>query len=188
MLSVKGLLAVLVTAGFLSVPIYMYWGFLTRGMQPSTSTQKLDQLEKNGVPDFSFPDLSGNQVKLSDFKGRPVIVNLWASWCAPCVKEFPSLKGLVEHYKGKMVVLAISHDRTKDDLESFINAFGSVPKDFVIVWDKERKSGEMLGTDQLPETYILNSDLKLVRKVVGEQVWDSPRALEFFGETLGIKQ
>jgi cytochrome c biogenesis protein CcmG/thiol:disulfide interchange protein DsbE len=186
MLSLRGLLAVLVTAGLVAIPISHYWEFLTRGQQPSAGTLRLNQLEKEGVPDFSFPDLNGKSVSLSQFGGKAVLVNLWASWCAPCVKEFPSLKGLVEHFKGDLVVLAISHDHTREDLDSFIKAFGEVPKDFVILWDKERKSSELFGTDQLPETYILNREHKMVRKIAGEQVWNDPMALDWFKDSLGL--
>ncbi len=186
MLSLKGFCAAVLTLVVLAIPLSYYWGFLTRGMRPSVSTIRLNQLEKEGVPDFTLPDLNGKPVSLSQFRGRPVIINLWASWCGPCVKEFPSLKRLVEHFKGNVVVLAVSHDHSREDLDSFIQTFGGVPKDFVIVWDKERLTGELLGTDQLPETYILTREHKLVRKVAGEQVWDEPMALQFFTDVLGL--
>lgn len=186
MFSFKGVLGVLITAAILAVPINYYWGFLTRGMRPSSGTLRLNQLEKEGVPDFTLPDLDGKPVSLSQFKGKPVLINLWASWCAPCVKEFPSLKRLVEQFKGNIVVLAVSHDHSREDLDSFIKAFGGVPKDFVIVWDKERITGELFGTDQLPETYILTKEHKLIRKVAGEQIWDEPMALQFFKDVLSL--
>src|SRR4051812_33840875 len=186
MFSFRGLFGACVVAGILSVPFYYYWTYLTKGMRPSQSTIRLNELEKDGVPDFTLPDLDGRPVSLSDFKGKPVLVNLWASWCAPCVKEFPSLKKLVEHYQGKLVVLAVSHDNSREDLDSFIQTFGGVPPGFVIVWDKERKTSDLFGTDQLPETYILNKEHKMVRKVAGEQVWDQEHALEFFSSVLGI--
>jgi len=186
MLKLRGFIAVILVAGVLAIPISRYWTFLTRGMQPSSSTQRLNQLEKEGVPDFTLPDLEGHSVSLSQFKDRPVLINLWASWCAPCVKEFPSLKNLVEHFGGQVVVLAVSHDHSRDDLDSFIKVFGDVPKDFVIVWDKDRITGELLGTDQLPETYILDKQHKLLRKVAGEQNWADPMALEFFKDALHL--
>jgi len=184
MFSLKGVLAVLVTAALLALPISYYWGILTRGMRPSASTQRLNQLEKEGVPDFEVTGLDGKTISLSQFKGHVVLVNLWASWCGPCVKEFPSLKQLVEHFDGKVVVLAISHDHSQEDLDSFIKSFGAVPAGFIIAWDKERKTSELFGTDQLPETYILTKELKLYRKVAGEQVWNDPMAIKFFDELL----
>lgn len=175
-----------VTAGILAVPIYYYWEFLTAGMRPTIATLKLNELETVGVPDFELLDLNGKSVRLADFKDRPVVLNLWATWCAPCVKEFPSLKRLVEHFGGKLVVVAVSHDQSMEDLQSFIRAFGEVPKDFVILWDKSKLTGQLFGTSQLPETYILNREHRLVRKIAGEQVWDDPRAFEFFVQTLGL--
>lgn len=186
MVSLKGFFAVVIAAAVLSVPIYYYWEFLTRGMQPSFSTLRLNQLETDGVPDFTLPDLNGKPVSLRQFKGRPVLLNLWASWCAPCVKEFPSLKRLVEHFKGKLVVLAVSQDHSREDLDSFIKTFGVVPEDFVIVWDKDKVTGQLFGTDQLPETYILTKEQKLLRKIAGEQAWDDPMAVQFFADSLGI--
>jgi len=176
-----------VTAAILAVPMYYYWEFLTKGMSPTAATLRLNQMEKEGVPDFTLPDLAGRPVSLSQFKGKVILVNLWASWCAPCVKEFPSLKRLVEHYKGKLVVLAASHDHNRDDLESFIKAFGDVPADFVIVWDKDRITSGLFGTDQLPDTYIITKEYKLIRKVAGDQNWDEPNALRFFNEVTGLE-
>lgn len=186
MFSFKGLLGAGVVAAVLAVPFYYYWSYLTKGMRPSVSTLRLNELEKNGVPDFTLPDLNGKPVSLSQFNGKPVLVNLWASWCGPCVKEFPSLKRLVEHYNGKLIVLAVSHDHNREDIDSFIKSFGSLPPGFVIVWDQKAMTGDLLGTDQLPETYILNKEHKLVRKIAGEQVWDQEHAIEFFGSVLGI--
>src|ERR1700722_510110 len=174
MFSLKGLVGVLVTAAVLTVPIYYYWSYLTRGMRPSSSTIRLNQLEKEGIPDFTLPDMSGRPVALSAFADKVVLINLWASWCAPCVKEFPSLKHLVEHFNGKLVVLAVSHDHSREDLDSFVNTFGAVPEGFVIAWEKERMTGDLLGTDQLPETSILPAQHKPRCKVAGEQIWAEP--------------
>ncbi len=180
MLNLKGFLAALVTAAILSVPLYFYWGFLTKGMRPPEATLKLNDMEAKGMPDFEVEDLAGKKIKLSDLRGKVVLVNIWATWCAPCVKEFPSLKKMVEAMKGDVVILAISYDRDREDIETFIKAFGGVPADFRIAWDKERKTSPILGTDVLPESYIIGRDGKLIRKIVGEASWDEPMALDFF--------
>lgn len=180
----RGLLAVVIVAALLSVPMYCYWQTLTRGMRPPETTQILNRLEKTGVPDFAFPTLEGKSVSVSEFKGKVLLINLWATWCAPCVKEFPSLSNLVERFKGRVVVLAVSHDRDREDIVTFVKAFGDLPKDFVIVWDKERTSGKLLGTDALPETYILSPEQKLLRKIAGETIWDNAMAVQFFDEIL----
>jgi thiol-disulfide isomerase/thioredoxin len=181
MWSAKGALAVLITAGVLSVPLYMYWEYLTKGMRPPAATLKLNDLEK-GVPDFSVAGLDGKAIHLKDFRGKLVLVNIWATWCAPCVKEFPSMKRLVQTMGGELVILAISYDRHREDIDAFIKAFDGVPDNFHIAWDKERKTTEIFGTDVLPETYIISRDGKLIRKIAGEATWDQPMAIQFFKE------
>src|SRR5262249_26167002 len=123
---------VLITAALMSVPMYFYWNFLTQGMSPPESTQILNRLEKDGIPNFTLPDLNGKNVSLTDFKGKILLLNIWATWCAPCVKEFPSMKGLIEHFKGQVAVLAISHDKNREDIDSFIKSFGGLPEDFIV--------------------------------------------------------
>lgn len=182
MFSLKGLVAVLITAALLAVPLYYYWEFLTRGMRPPAATLKLNEMETQGVPDFTLPTLDGREITLSDYRGKVVLVNIWATWCAPCVKEFPSLQGLVKAMNGRVVVLAVSYDKNREDIETFIKAFGGLPEGFVVVWDKDRKTSALFGTDVLPETYIVSQDGKLIRKIAGETIWDDRMALEFFEE------
>lgn len=169
-------------AAFLSVPMYFYWEYLTRGMRPPQATLMLADMEKNGVPDFTLTDLAGQPVSLSRYKDKVVLINFWATWCAPCVKEFPSLQRLVKHFRGDLIVLAISYDRQREDIDTFIKAFGGTPEGFVVLWDKERVTSTLYGTDVLPETYILNREHKLLRKIAGEATWDEPMALQFFSE------
>ena len=184
MISLKGLLAVVIAAGVLSIPMYFYWEFLTRGMRPPESTQTLNRLERDGVPNFTLNDLDGRPVSLDQFEGRVILINVWATWCAPCVKEFPSLKRLVEKFKGRVVVLAVSYDRDAEDIRTFIQAFGGLPSAFKVVWDQEKITSDLLGTDVLPETYILTPQRKLIRKIAGETTWDDPMAQKFFSDLL----
>lgn len=180
MWSLRGALAVLVTAGILAIPLYYYWNYVTQGQRPPLSTQKLNDMEKIGVPDFSIKDLSGKEINLKDYRGKLVLVNIWATWCAPCVKEFPSMKRLVQKFPNDLAILAVSYDRHLEDIEAFIKAFGGIPPNFHIAWDKEKKTTEVFGTDVLPETYIIGRDGKMIRKIAGEATWDTPMALEFF--------
>lgn len=184
MLHLRALGVVILLLAILAFPMYKYWEFLTRGMSPPPSTQMLTQMETVGVPDFSLPDLAGKDVRLSDYQGRVVVINFWASWCAPCVKEFPSLKRLVEKMDGKLIVLAVSNDGQRADLESFLQAFGTVPAGFVVLWDKEKKVSLSYGSEALPESYIVGPSHKLIRKVAGVEQWDSANAIQFFEEIL----
>lgn len=180
----RGVIAVLIAAVIVSIPIYFFWEFLTKGMRPPENTQILNGLEKNGVPNFTLKTLDGKDVSLSDFRGKVLLINIWATWCAPCVKEFPSLKHLVELFKGKVVVLAVTRDKDREDIDTFVKAFGGLPQDFVIVWDQKSITQKILGTDVLPETYILSPQGKLLRKIAGETAWDDPMARRFFDEII----
>lgn len=184
MFSWRGLIAVGVMSVIVAIPIYFYWEFLTRGMRPPENTQILNRLEQAGVPDFTLKTLDGKDVSLRDFRGKVLLINVWATWCAPCVKEFPSLKHLVELFKGKVAVLAVTRDKSREDIDTFVKAFGGLPEDFVIVWDQESITQKILGTDVLPETYILSPQGRLVRKIAGETAWDDPMARRFFEDVL----
>ena len=140
----------------------------------------LNDIEKTGVPDFELKDLEGNLVKLSDFSDKVIILNFWASWCEPCVAEFPTLIKLIKHFKGDMVLIAVSADHTYSDMNNFIKAFDVKDPFIKILWDKEKKVAKSFGTQILPETYVLGHNLKVLRKIVGVDKWFSSEALEFF--------
>lgn len=73
---------------------------------------------------FTLKDMNGGDVRLADFKGRPLIVNFWATWCAPCKQEIPALVELVDKYKNeKLTVLGISIDDSPEDLREFAAAY-----------------------------------------------------------------
>lgn len=184
MLNFKAITAVVVVAFILSIPLYSYWDFLTRGMRPPEATQKLNEMEQTGVPDFTLPDLEGKPVSVSQFRGKILLINIWATWCSPCVKEIPSLKGLVEHFKGEVQILAISQDKNLEDITSFLRAFGGLPEHFKVVWDKDKAMKKIFGTEALPETYIVSRDGQIVRKIAGDTVWNDAMALEYFKQLL----
>ena len=180
----KGLISVIVLAGVLWLLWSQYDEFLERGQRPTEGTQKLNVFEKEGVPGFTLKDLSGKEVSLSDFKGKAVIVNFWASWCDPCVEEFPSMIKLVKHFKGEVVIIAISADNTKEDIEDFLKAFKAYDPSLVVLWDKEQLVAKKFGTAVLPESYILGKNNRFIRKIAGIDDWYSPQAINFFEELI----
>ncbi|MCB0391655.1 MAG: TlpA family protein disulfide reductase [Bdellovibrionales bacterium] len=176
----KAIIAVTVTAGLMWGLWSIYKDFLTQGQKPPESTQILNEISKNGVPDFELNDIKGKTIKLSDFKNKIVIVNFWASWCDPCVEEFPSLLKLLNDFKGEIVLLAISADHSEEDMNNFLKAFNAESPYLYVMWDKEQEVAKKYGTSVLPESYVLGYDNKLIRKVAGVDDWSSPYAKEFF--------
>jgi thiol-disulfide isomerase/thioredoxin len=176
----KALLVVLILAGVLWASWKRYENFLSKGQQASVSTKKLNEMEEQGVPDFEIESINGEMIKLSSFKDKVVIVNFWASWCEPCVQEFPSLIKLIERFKGEVVILAISADYTMEELKNFLKVFKVDDPNFLVAWDKDKTIATQFGTQVLPESYVIGYDNKLVRKITGVDDWATPEAFRFF--------
>jgi len=182
--ALKATLVVLIIAGVLFLGWTKYHDFLNRGRQAPDSVKLLNSLEKNGVPDFSLKDIDGRDISLAKFHGKVVILNFWASWCDPCVSEFPSLLKLVDHFKGEILLLGVSADYELVDVQKFLQLFKISKDDIFIAWDKDLELAKKYGTYRLPESYIIGRDGKLVRKVVGVDDWASVNAIGYFTDLL----
>ena len=169
-------------AGLMWIGWGYYRDFLTQGSRPSYSVQKLNAIEQGGAPQFSLPDPNGKVHSLSEFAGKVIIINFWASWCDPCVEEFPSLLNLVEKFKGEVVLVAVSGDHNEKELKQFLRVFDFNKPGVQVLWDKELKVAGQYGTQVLPESYILSKRGRMVKKVVGIDKWDTPEAFRFFEE------
>ncbi len=123
------------------------------------------------APDFSLPDLSDTTVRLSDYRGKVVFLNFWATWCQPCREEMPSMEVLYKTFqKDGLVVLAVSIDRvtTKKDIPPFIKSMSLTFPVLVDSWGQTDKSYKLMG---VPETYIIDQQGILREKVIGPRDW-----------------
>lgn len=124
----------------------------------SAVTSGLEDLPAPGrpAPDFALPDLDGNTVRLSDFSGRPVVLNFWATWCAPCRLEMPELAQAAADYADRdLVVLAINQDETAEQVNDFLTEVGlSLPA----LLDAGGEVGGAYGAFFLPTTVIVGPD------------------------------
>ena len=148
--------------------------------RPSESIQILKRLETEGIPAFEVATLDGGVFKSSEIKDKVMIVNFWASWCNPCVTEYPSLLQLVQHYKGEVILLALSMDEDKKDIMSFLKAFGFNRDAVRILRDPEKKVADIFGVSKLPESFLFGRDGKLIRKIVGIEDWYNPNSISYF--------
>jgi cytochrome c biogenesis protein CcmG/thiol:disulfide interchange protein DsbE len=128
------------------------------------------------APDFTLQD-TDRKVTLSQFRGQIIVLNFWASWCPPCVEELPSLINMQGRMKEKGVtVLAVSIDVDADTYHRFIEQHRL---NLLTIRDPEQKSSSLYGTFGWPETYIIDRDGVVRRKLVGPVDWNSPEITEF---------
>jgi thiol-disulfide isomerase/thioredoxin len=144
------------------------------------------------APDVKMTTIADRNISLKGFEGKVVVLNFWASWCAPCVHEFPSMLRLMKKFKGKVEFLAISNDVKQEHAETFIQKmaakFPSAAKsrNLHVVYDDKRKiSQDRFQVLRLPETIIIAPDGQMVRKVVGgDIVWDGDAMVEYIESLL----
>ena len=175
----KGALVALVVAAAVYFIYSRNEGKLPVNQSP-VEFQVITKMETEGAPDFELERLDGTKVKLSNFKGKLVIVNFWASWCNPCVEEIPSMVSLVEKMKGDLVVVAVSTDEEKKDIAPFLKAFKIPPTGFEVLWDKGKTVRNAYAVSKMPESFILTPDLRLAKKIVGIEQWGADGAVLYF--------
>lgn len=129
-------------------------------------------LEGDSAPDFTLPDLKGKMYTLSDYKGKVVFVNFWATWCKPCEEEMPSMQRMYEVIKKgypDFELLAVSVDSKESDVvEAFVKKYGIT---FPVLHDKKGKIKELYKTTGVPETFIIDQNGIIAEKVWGPQNW-----------------
>lgn len=121
------------------------------------------------APDFSLVDLDGRTVALDDLAGRPVVINFWATWCQPCVVEHPILLQAARAYEGRAHFVGIVYQDEPDLIRQFVARRG--------VWgpsllDPGSRVAIAYGVYGAPETFILDADGRIVRKVTGLVDWN----------------
>lgn len=205
---VKAALVTLVLM-ILLIGLFQWW---QHGADPvDHSIDAYQRMEQSGLPSLAFKDLKGREYQLQNFNKGVLIITFWASWCGPCVDEFPSLVRLVEKNPAIQVV-APSGDYKVEEIDTFLeallpnarsgleekkvkinpvklkssgaslaNTFADPSENIVVTWDSEGAMRGAFGILRLPEAFIF-LDGKLKRKVVGAINWSDSEALKFFSE------
>jgi cytochrome c biogenesis protein CcmG, thiol:disulfide interchange protein DsbE len=134
--------------------------------------------------DFTIQD-SERTVTLRQFRGQVLVLNFWASWCPPCIAETPSLVRMQTRFKNKgVVVLGVSADVDEAAYHAFMKKYDI---GFLTVRDPDARVQHLYGTIQIPESYIIDADGVLRRKVVNAIDWESPEITAFLSQLSGTR-
>jgi cytochrome c biogenesis protein CcmG/thiol:disulfide interchange protein DsbE len=126
------------------------------------------------APDFTVSD-GGRNLSLSSYRGKVVVLNFWASWCAPCVEEMPSLDAL-QRQLPQIAVLGVSTDEDAAAYHQFLTEHRI---GFVTIRDGSQRSNGDFGTFRFPETYVIDPHGMIQRKFIGAQVWTTPEIIYY---------
>jgi cytochrome c biogenesis protein CcmG, thiol:disulfide interchange protein DsbE len=138
------------------------------------------------APDFAVPDLSGQAVRLSGFRGKVVLLNLWTTWCPPCREEMPSLERLYQRLQERgFVLLAVSQDEGGTAaVEPFVR---DLKLTFPVLVDPERQVGDRYQVWGYPESFIIDREGRVVERVIGPRDWTSPEQVAAFERLLDTR-
>ena len=136
------------------------------------------------APDFTLENLEGESVRLADFRGKFVLLNFWATWCPPCVREMPSMQRLGKRFKDRpFVVLGISLDTSKDapKVKAFIKRLKLT---FPMSLDPNSRISEKYGARDLPATFLIDPLGRVILAAKGERDWYSKEIVGYLEEVV----
>lgn len=139
-----------------------------------------------GPIDFTLNDLSGNPVRLSNFKGKIVFLNFWTTWCPDCRIEMPSMQKLHERFKDKdFVMITVSLKEPAQRVKEFFNQNRLT---FIGLLDSNGEVGGRLGIRSIPTTFIIDRNGNISGTVIGSRKWNSKRSFRLFEHLTNPKE
>jgi peroxiredoxin len=153
---------VIVVVAFV-VALMLYFGY-HKARRPGAPGEHIAQ--STIAPDFSLEGLDGKTMRLSDLRGKAVLLNFWATWCGPCKIEMPWFVDLQKQYgaQGLQIVGVAMDDASKEDIGKFAKDMGV---NYPILIGKESVGDQYGGVPALPETFLISRDGKIVDKIIG---------------------
>ncbi len=147
----------------------------------------IQQIAPSPAPDLKFTDATGKQLSLANYHGNGLVVNIWATWCGPCVAELPTFAAISQSLaKSKILILPISVDLdgNKTVLE-FYRSHGIT--NLPVLLDPDGSVTDALNTNGIPVSIIINPQGQLVGRLDGSANWDSPSTLALIRQLAGPK-
>jgi thiol-disulfide isomerase/thioredoxin len=146
-----------------------YFLFFMSSFSALAAIEKIEVSAQNNPPTLIAKNLSGQSVDITRFKGKVLLVNFWATWCAPCVREIPSLLSLQDQFGIKnLQLILINYGETQKKIQDFVEK-NSI--DGLILFDEGRTATANWNIKGLPTTFIIDRDFKLSHQALGELNW-----------------
>jgi thiol-disulfide isomerase/thioredoxin len=166
----------LVGASFLAISFLHAAGTRARAMRAEACNalkpQDMTRVKPGQeAPDFQLADATGKQWSLKALRGKPVLLNFWATWCPPCVEEMPSLENLAKRHSDRLTVLTVSVDEDWDVVKKFFPGGTTLS----VLLDTSKEIPKQFGTDKYPETFLIDSQGRL-QQLFHQAKWDSAEA------------
>jgi thiol-disulfide isomerase/thioredoxin len=136
------------------------------------------------VRDTPMQGLTGYSLLLSEYRGKPLIINVWASYCSPCLAEMGSLERLWQRYGDQINVIGISIDDYPDRAKAFLAKAKTTFPHYI---DQKLNLENMLGANSIPLTLLIDAQGRVLQKIRGAQEWDSPDSVKAIGQIYKIK-
>lgn len=168
----------------MKVIVFIFCGLLC--LSTSTFANTPGEVEVGSyLKEATLNGFSGKPKKFSAFRGKPLIINVWASWCGPCREEMGSLERLARRFNGKQLnIIGISTD---DDASAALGFIKDTKLSFANYLDHDVILENMLGANTIPLTILVDAQGRVVKKVRGSKEWDSPESLKLIEQSLWIK-
>lgn len=151
------------------IPLVFLWTVGGTGAEPGRM-----------APTYAASTLEGDSVDLAGLRGRVVVLNVWATWCAPCIREMPALQRIHEKLADRgLSVVAVSVDvaaaGADEEVRAFVDRFDLT---FTVLRDASGRIEDAFGVAGLPTTFIIDRDGRIQRKILGAREWDDPALAE----------
>ncbi len=133
------------------------------------SPWEIDGLAGKKAPQFTLNDLSGNDISLSSFQGKVVLLNFWATWCPYCREERASLNSLYNKYKDRgLAIIAVSTDRSSKKVKVYLK---KIPSDFTVLMDEKSEIARRYRVFALPTSFLISREGIIKQKFMGMRNW-----------------
>lgn len=189
----RSTVALAIGAGLLVVGAGAFWGVSSNIPPQSDTAQNAEApadiefgLEGKIAPAFSLKNLAGETVQLSDYKGKVVFLNFWATWCEPCKAEMPAMQRLKQKLDGKAFeILAVSLDSNPVEAVPAFEKKTGITLNFPVLQDSEQALAKnSYRTTGVPESFLIDGQGKVVKHVIGSFEWDSPQITKYFEDLI----